>query len=150
MLSTATGLAFLPNLPTEEVFTSPDCRSAEGMVRVARPVAYGGATIDGIDLEFHQGRVVRAQARTGVDLLNRVLATDRGAERIGEIALVPNRNAIADSGLFFSHPLLDENALNHIALGDGYDLCVSPGGGDTLNRSLIHLDLPVDATVELV
>ena len=153
-LVTASGLPFVANLPTEEVFTLPHRDSAEGAVRVARPISYGGAVIDGIELEFRAGRVVAAAARTGAELLRRLLETDDGADRLGEVAWVPKPTAIARTGRCFRHPLLDENAFSHIALGDAYPFTVRDGATRSersltaagANRSLIHVDLPLDIT----
>ena len=151
-LVTGTGRRFLANLPTEEIFTLPHKDSAEGTVRVARPVVHGGAVLDGVELEFRGGRVVKARAQTGDRILHRLLATDEGASRLGEVALVPPATTIARTGRFYHHPLLDENALPHVALGDAYPF--THRGGMTLsadqldsagfNRSLIHVDLPLD------
>ena len=148
-LHTPQGIEFTPNLPTEEVFTAPAADSAEGTLRVARPVNYGGTALTEVELEFHGGRVVKARARTGGDLLQRLLATDRGASRLGEVALVPERTPLARSGVCFFQPLLDENALDHVALGDAYSFTCHEGGRAALNQSLLHLDLPIDATVTL-
>ena len=155
-LATESGLAFVANLPTEEVFTLPHRDSAEGIARVSRPVSYGGAVIDGIELEFRRGRVVRAQARQGETLLTRLLETDDGACRLGEVALVGgdperdgSRRKVApkdwNGGRLFQHPLLDENATNHIALGEAYPFCLQAPNPAACNRSLIHVDLPLDA-----
>ena len=165
-LTTQGGLTFVANLPTEEVFTAPERNSAEGTVRVSRPVNYGGAVMEGIELEFHQGRVVRARARTGGDLLRQVLDTDDGSCRLGEVAMV--ENGLADllpdpapaeqkpsppdwqnTGRLFYHTLLDENASNHIALGESYPFCNRSLFGFGLNRSLVHVDLPLDARAAL-
>jgi len=164
-LTTRTGLPFVANLPTEEIFTAPHRDSAEGTVRVSRPVSYGGSVIDGIELEFKRGRVVAAGARTGADLLQRILDTDEGAGRLGEVALVGNvgGNLPPDSALsghkapptwqasrpFFYHPLLDENAHSHVALGEAYGFCLRRPNPGALNRSLVHVDLPLDASVIL-
>ena len=143
------GVPFVANLPTEEVFTAPDRRTAHGVVRVARPIAYGGAVMDGIELEFIAGEVVRARARTGQELLWRVLKTDEGSARLGEVALVLDRDGpLARAGTWFHHTLLDENTLPHIALGDGYPFSVHDSGEPGLNHSLIHVDLPVEAEVD--
>ena len=155
-LATESGLAFVANLPTEEVFTLPHRDSAEGIARVSRPVSYGGAVIDGIELEFRRGRVVRAQARQGETLLTRLLETDDGACRLGEVALVGgdperdgSRRKVApkdwNGGRLFQHALLDENATNHIALGEAYPFCLQAPNPAACNRSLIHVDLPLDA-----
>jgi aminopeptidase len=150
-LRTPDGRPFVANLPTEEVFTAPDRDSAEGTVRIARPVAYGGGEIAGMELEFRRGRVVQARARVGADLLRRLLATDRGAARLGEIALVPvRRPELASNTTCFHQVLLDENAFDHVALGEAYPFCVAPGGVAAINRSLIHVDLPIDARVECI
>lgn len=148
-LRTPQGIEFTPNLPTEEVFTAPAPDSAEGTLCVARPINYGGTALTGIELEFHRGRVVAARARTGGDLLQRLLATDHGAARLGEVALVPERTALGRSGVCFFQPLLDENALDHVALGDAYAFTCRESGRPALNQSLIHLDLPIDAMVTL-
>lgn len=157
-MTTADGRPFVANLPTREVFTLPHRDSTEGSVRVARPVGHGGGVIDGIELEFQRGRVVRASARSGGDLLERLLATDEGAARLGEVAWVPDVAAPETGRRAFFHPLLDENAGNHLALGQAY-----PGTfprADRLpprqldaagfNRSLLHVDLPVDAVMDLI
>ncbi len=148
-LTTRSGRPFVANVPTEEVFTLPHRDSAGGSVRVSRPVNYGGATIDGIELEFQRGRVVQAAARTNDDLLQQMLATDEGAARLGEVALVLHTTSLARSGRLFHHPLLDENAGNHIALGEAYAFCLRSPNPAALNRSLIHVDLPLDARVVL-
>jgi aminopeptidase len=110
--------------------------------------------IDGIELEFQRGRVVSARARTGGDHLQRLLCTDEGACRLGEVALVgqPAQPASAganwrNSGRLYYHTLLDENAASHIALGEAYPFCSSALFGFGLNRSLVHVDLPLDAQV---
>lgn len=151
---TTRGVRHVINLPTEEIFTAPDCRSAEGRVRVARPVCHAGTTIDGIELEFRRGRVVSASARSNADLLRELLATDGGAVRLGEVALLASdlggaRPAWQAARAVFHHPLLDENAANHIALGEAYPFCHRGWWKWPLNRSLVHVDLPLDARVTL-
>jgi len=111
-------------------------------------------SIDGVELEFHAGRVVAAAARTGAELLRRLLETDDGAARLGEVSWVPKPTALARTGRCFRHPLLDENAFSHIALGDAYPFTVRDGATRSArsltaagaNRSLIHVDLPLDVT----
>jgi len=147
-LATAAGLHFVANLPTEEIFTAPHRDSAEGTVRVARPVNHGGAVMDGIELEFRRGRVVAAQARTGGELLRQLLDTDEGAGRLGEVALIPHETSLARAERHFHHPLLDENAVNHVALGEGYGFSLKSADRTPLNRSLIHIDLPMAAAVQ--
>ncbi len=165
-LTTKSGITFVANLPTEEVFTAPDRNSAEGIVRVSRPINYGGAVIEGIELEFKQGCVIAARARTGSRLLEQLLNTDDGSNRLGEVAIVGNPAATStpdsvgtgqpppptnwqNSGRLFYHTLLDENASSHIALGEAYRFCNNSPFAFGLNRSLVHVDLPLDACVTL-
>lgn len=159
-LRSRTGVPFVANLPTEEVFTLPHRNSAGGKIRGARPVAFGGGLIEGIELEFREGRVVTANARVGESLLRRLLETDAGATRLGEIAIVAGDTPDAHSdgipilppwaqGRVFSQALLDENAMNHIALGEGYAFCLRSADDAALNRSLIHVDVPVAAKANL-
>lgn len=149
LLATRDGRRFAPNLPTEEVFTAPRRDSAEGWLRVARPVCHGGAVMEGVELEFRGGQVVRAHARRGAELLERVLACDRGAARLGEVALIDGVTPGARSGRCFQQALLDENALPHVALGAAYAFTAPAAGAGELNRSVLHLDLPVEAEVQL-
>lgn len=149
-LKTRSGVPFVVNLPTEEIFTAPKRRSATGRVRVVRPVSHGGCVIEGIELEFRRGRVATAIAATNADLLQRLLATDDGADRIGEVAIVPGRETLPWAGRFHHHTLLDENAAPHIALGDSYRFCSRAVLPLTINTSQIHIDLPLDAKAELL
>jgi aminopeptidase len=146
-LATKSGLSFVANLPTEEIFTAPHRDSAEGHVRVSRPISYSGAIIDGIELEFKRGSVVAASARAGADLLERLLDTDEGSIRLGEVAVVPEQTSLGRANRLFYHPLLDENATSHIALGEAYGFCQRPPDPAALNRSLVHVDLPFDASI---
>ncbi|WP_438482879.1 aminopeptidase [Oleiharenicola lentus] len=144
-LRTKFGHCFVANLPTEEVFTLPHKDSAHGQIRVAHPVHYAGSVIEGIELEFKAGRVVAAHARTGAKLLDQLLATDEGALRLGEVAFVPAQRTVPARALY--HTLMDENLSSHIALGEAYSFCLRSPNDAALNRSLIHLDLPLDARV---
>lgn len=149
-MTTRGGLPFVANLPTEEVFTLPHKRAAEGRVRVSRPVCYGGTLIEEIELEFLQGRVVRARAAHGEALLHHLLATDAGASRLGEVAIIPAllRGDTAPwqrATACYRHVLLDENARHHIALGESYGFTLPSWFPFARNRSLIHVDLPLDA-----
>lgn len=157
-LRSKAGVDFVANLPTEEVFTLPHKDSAHGTARIARPITFGGAIIDGIEFEFALGRIINATARTGDALLQRLITTDPGACRLGEIALLGSfgRGSEAGgstppwaSGRLLHHVLLDENASSHIALGEGYGFCLSAPNPDALNRSLIHVDLSLSATANL-
>ena len=136
------------NIPTEEVFTTPHHLRVSGTVSSTKPLAYQGTVIDGIRVRFDGGRIVDATARTGQDVLAKVLTTDEGAARLGEVALVPHSSPISRSGLLFFNTLYDENAASHIALGQAYSKCIRGGlamSEDDLssrgcNRSLIHID----------
>ncbi len=142
------GLVCNPNIPTEEVFTTPHKDRIQGHVRSTKPLSYQGSLISDIEVRFEQGRVVEARARDGTDILNRVLQTDEGARSLGEVALVPHSSPIAQSGILFYNTLFDENAASHIALGQAYSECIR--GGSQLkpeelaakgaNSSLIHID----------
>jgi aminopeptidase len=149
-LRTSSGTAYTVNLPTDEIFTAPRRNSAEGRVRVTRPVAYAGSIIAGIELEFRRGEVVAALAGEGAELLTQLLQSDTGARRLGEVALVakswePPQPAGSEPRLY-RHPLLDENTTSHVALGSAYRFCANSFLSRlALNRSLIHVDLPLTA-----
>jgi len=142
------GITCNPNIPTEEVFTTPHARRVSGHVVSTKPLSYQGSLIDGIAVRFEEGRIVEAKATRGEEVLNKVLDTDEGARRLGEVALVPHSSPISKSGLLFFNTLFDENAASHIALGQCYSKCFV--GGDRLtpeqiaaqggNKSFIHID----------
>ncbi|MBB3172252.1 aminopeptidase [Endobacter medicaginis] len=142
------GITCNPNIPTEEVFTTPHCARVEGVVRSTKPLSYQGTLIDGIAVRFEAGRIVEAHAERGETVLQRVLATDAGANRLGEVALVPHSSPISASGLLFGNTLFDENAASHIALGQAYRTCMQDADGlddaaleaRGANSSLIHID----------
>jgi aminopeptidase len=142
------GISCNANIPTEEVFTTPHCRRVYGHVVSSKPLSYQGTLIDNIAVRFEDGRIVDAKASRGAEVLNKVLDTDEGARRLGEVALVPHSSPISQSGLLFYNTLFDENAASHIALGQCYSKCFINGaqlspqqiaaqGG---NQSLIHID----------
>jgi aminopeptidase len=148
-LSTArNGITGNPNIPTEEVFTTPHCRRVEGTVASTKPLSYQGTLIQDIAVRFEAGSLMQATARTGQDVLQRMISADEGARRLGEVALVPASSPIARSGLLFFNTLFDENAACHIALGQSYSRCFidrGKAGTEALaargaNRSLIHVD----------
>ncbi|GBR02680.1 aminopeptidase [Acetobacter oeni] len=142
------GIVCNPNIPTEEVFTTPHRLQVEGYVRSTKPLSYQGTLIEGIEVRFEGGRIVEAHASKGESVLGRVLDTDEGARRLGEVALVPHSSPISQSGLLFQNTLFDENASSHIALGQAYSECMTDDGGKTpedlarrgANSSLIHID----------
>ncbi|MGL4287550.1 MAG: aminopeptidase [Phreatobacter sp.] len=142
------GVTCNPNIPTEEVFTTPHAWRVDGHVSSTKPLSYQGTLIDKIAVRFEAGRIVEAKAARGEEVLNKVLDTDEGARRLGEVALVPHSSPISKSGLLFFNTLFDENAACHIALGQCYSKCFVDGaqlspeqiaaqGG---NKSLIHID----------
>ena len=130
------GRSMIANMPTEEVFTAPDNRIAEGTVTATRPIPLlGGATVEGLRLRFEDGRVVEVDAGRNADALRSRLESDAGAGRLGEVALVDGTSPIGRSGRVFSDILLDENATCHIALGNGYAFTVPDLPGDTDGRA---------------
>jgi aminopeptidase len=142
------GITCNANIPTEEVFTTPHARRVDGHVISSKPLSYQGSLIDNIAVRFEAGRIVEAKATRGEEVLNKVLDTDEGARRLGEVALVPHSSPISKSGLLFFNTLFDENAACHIALGQCYSKCFLDGGRLTPeqiaaqggNKSLIHID----------
>jgi aminopeptidase len=142
------GITCNPNIPTEEVFTTPHALRVDGHVSSTKPLSHQGTLIDNIQVQFEGGRIVQAKASRGEEVLNKVLDTDEGARRLGEVALVPHSSPISASGILFYNTLFDENASCHIALGQCYSKCFVDGatlsqeqikaqGG---NSSLIHID----------
>jgi len=145
------GIPFVPNLPTEEVFTMPHRERTSGVVRATLPLDRSGVTIDDFSLRFEAGRVVDVQAGTGEDMLRGIIETDDGAGRLGELALVPNSSPVAQSGLLFFNTLFDENAASHLALGQSYPInirnCTAMSDDELAavggNRSLVHVDFMI-------
>ena len=142
------GLQCIPNIPTEEVFTTPHKDRASGFVTATKPLSYQGTLIENIRVRFEKGRIVDAAASSGQDVLQNLIATDEGAARLGEVALVPHSSPISQSGLLFFNTLFDENAASHIALGQAYSSCLKDGhhldkealAAKGANDSLIHVD----------
>jgi aminopeptidase len=116
---TTGGIPFVANLPTEEVYTTPDRRRTEGTVRSTRPLALGGTVIDGLELRFEAGQAIDARAATGAEVVQAQLDSDEGARYLGEIALVDGSSAVGRTGITFFSTLFDENATCHIAYGAG-------------------------------
>jgi aminopeptidase len=150
-ITTECGLPFTPNIPTEEVFTLPHAARTEGTVTATKPLNLSGTLIEDFSLTFSGGRVVGIRAKSGQEHLEKLIATDDNAARLGEIALVPHSSPISQSGLLFYNTLFDENASCHIALGRAYraslnggvamtDEAFAAGGG---NISLIHTDFMI-------
>jgi aminopeptidase len=139
------------NMPTEEVFTTPDRHGVEGTVRTSRPVLMtGGALVEGLRLRFEGGRVVEVSADTNEEAVRAQMAFDDGASRLGEVALVDNSSPVGQSGILFGDILLDENAASHVAWGNAYDLAVDglPDGRDEQERfGFNHSDVHQDAMI---
>ena len=142
------GAYCIPNMPTEEVFTTPHKDRADGTITATKPLSHQGTMIEGIQVRFEAGRIVEARATKGQEVLQKLIDTDDGARRLGEVALVPASSPIAASGLLFFNTLFDENAACHIALGQSYSSCLIDGDKLTpeqlaargANESLIHVD----------
>ncbi len=144
-MTTADGIPFAPNLPSEEVFTTPDPTRTEGHVRATRPLDVAGTVIRGLTAKFTNGRIHDIQADSGADILAGRCAMDDGASRLGEVALVDGSGRIGPLGTVFYDTLLDENAASHIAVGAAYPDAVDAEGQKTMNRSTIHIDFMIGA-----
>ncbi len=142
--TTVDGLRHFPNIPSEEMFTTPDPARVEGHVTATRPLEVYGAMIDGIRVEFSDGKAVRIDADRGADTLRSIAAKDEGSSRLGELALVDGEGRIGPLGTVFFETLIDENAASHIALGSGYDLGVEGDeDGSRINKSAVHVDFMI-------
>ncbi len=150
----ARGEKFMANMPTEEVFTAPDSHRVDGYISSTKPLSYAGTIISGMKFTFKDGKVVDFSAEQGEDVLAKLLDTDEGARRLGEVALVPDPSPISQSGIIFFNTLFDENASNHLALGSAYAFSVKGGTEMSdeelaeagLNRSQTHVDFMVGST----
>jgi len=146
-LETRGGIVFVPNMPTEEVFTAPDARRTSGTVRSTQPLATsGGVIVEGLQLRFEEGRVVEAKADKGGDVIQSQLDSDDGARRLGEVALVDGTSPVGKAGVTFFDTLFDENATCHIAYGGSLGFTRNadedlPEGAD--NTSSIHTDFMI-------
>lgn len=147
----AKGTEFVPNIPTEEIFSLPDRNGVDGHLVSSKPLLYRGQLIDGFSFDFKNGAVVNFQAQEGEESLHKLLEEDEGAKHLGEIALVPYDSPISQSGILFYNTLFDENASCHFALGACYPTCLEGGaeqsdeevlarGG---NNSAVHVDFMV-------
>lgn len=144
VLERVDGLPSLVNIPTEEVFTSPDPLRVDGVVRSTKPLELSGALVEGIEVRFEGGRAVQIDAAENADVLRGVAATDDGAARLGEIALVDGSGRIDALGTIFWNTLLDENAASHIAIGSGFPFAVTEEEDRArVNESQIHIDFMI-------
>ena len=148
---TLKGRIFNPNIPTEEVFTSPKAGAAEGIVYSTKPLSYMGEVIDNFSLRFENGKVVEAKAEKGEELLKKMVSMDEGAGKLGECALIPYDSPINQSGILFYNTLFDENASCHFAVGHGFNECLKGFEKLTdeeckargINESMIHVDFMI-------
>ncbi|HEL0027141.1 aminopeptidase [Streptococcus equi] len=147
----AQGEVFIANMPTEEVFTAPDYRRADGYVSSTKPLSYAGVVIEDMTFTFKDGQIVDVTAKKGEDTIKRLISENEGARSLGEVALVPHKTPISLSGLTFFNTLFDENASNHLALGAAYAFSIKGGTEMTndelkaagLNRSTAHVDFMI-------
>jgi aminopeptidase len=141
---TAFDVWHVPNLPTEEVFTSPDKRRADGRLRSTRPLEVGGAVVRDLEMVFKDGRIIQVDASQGADVIRAQLAADEGAARLGELALVDGSSEVGKLGITFFNTLFDENATCHIAFGHGFEFAIDEADrADGLNSSVVHTDFMV-------
>lgn len=145
------GNTFIANMPTEEIFTLPAKFGVDGYVRNTKPLAYQGNIIDDFTLTFEQGKIVKAHAKVGNDLLQELISVDEGSKYLGEVALVPHESPISSSEILYYNTLFDENASNHLAIGEAYPTCYE-GGRDLqkgqleslgINTSITHQDFMI-------
>lgn len=149
--TTTRGVRFLPNLPTEEVFTLPHKNGVNGTVSSTLPLNYSGSLIEGFSLTFENGRIISYTADKGYEALRSLIELDEGSRYLGEVALVPHRSPISDLGIIFYNTLFDENASCHLAIGNAYPFTLEGGvamSQDELdqhgaNRSLTHVDFMI-------
>jgi aminopeptidase len=145
------GVTYMPNIPTEEVFTSPDRRRADGVISLTKPVIIGGLVVEGLRVTFSGGRITDVTAASGAETVRAQIDTDEGARSLGEISLVDRDSRIAKTGLLFHNMLFDENAACHVAWGQSFPFAVANGLAKSneeryeigLNRSAIHTDVVI-------
>jgi aminopeptidase len=141
--STAEGIPHMPNLPTEEVFTTPDPQRVDGTVTSTKPLVVGGTIVRGLRVRFEAGRAVEIDADENAGVLRRYAERDPGASRLGEVALVDGEGRIGPLGTVFYDTLLDENAASHIALGSAYAFTVGEEDLGAINESAVHIDFMI-------
>jgi aminopeptidase len=145
------GNPFVANMPTEEVFTAPLKEGVNGVVRSTKPLSYGGNLIENFSLTFEKGRIVDFSAEAGSEVLKRLIETDEGSHYLGEVALVPHKSPISNTNLIFYNTLFDENASNHVAIGNSYAFCLEGGKSMSkeeleqhgMNASITHVDFMI-------
>jgi aminopeptidase len=145
------GVAYMPNIPTEEVFTSPDRRRADGTIRLTKPVIIAGQVVEGLQVTFSGGRITEVTATSGAETVRAQLDTDEGARSLGEVSLVDRDSRIAKAGILFHNTLFDENAACHVAWGQSFPFAVADGLAKSneeryeigLNLSAVHTDVVI-------
>ncbi len=145
------GRVFHPNIPSEEVFTSPKARKAEGIVYSTKPLSYQGELIENFSVRFENGKVAEVKAEKGEEQLKKMVAMDEGASMLGECAIIPYDSPINNSGVLFYNTLFDENASCHLALGMGFNECLRGYEKYSneeckkrgINDSMIHVDFMI-------
>ena len=142
-MTNAKNITHYANLPSEEIFSTPDPTRTEGTVTATKPLDIAGTVIEGLKVRFEDGRAVEIEADRGADVLRSRAAKDHGAARLGEVALVDKAGRIAETGSVFFNTLLDENAASHIALGNAYRDAVTESDWDNVNESHIHIDFMI-------
>jgi aminopeptidase len=140
---TTDGISYVANMPTEEVFTSPDAQRTEGTIRSTLPLPLGGQIIRGLELTFEQGRAVGVEAESGADIVRSHFATIENADRLGEVALVTRESRVGQSGTIFYDPLFDENATCHIAYGTAFPFLLDGEPDERFNLANMHVDFMV-------
>ncbi len=140
---TAGGIPYVANMPTEEVFTTPDYRRTEGVVRSTRPLALYGQVVKGLEVQFEEGRIAKVHADEGEEMIRAQLATDESASFLGEVALVDGLSRIGKTGVTFFDTLFDENTTCHVAYGSAYAEAVEGGVIAGVNVSTVHTDFMI-------
>lgn len=148
------GVEFIANMPTEEIFTAPDTRRMDGVVRSTKPLSYAGQLIEGIEVHFKDGKIVDISAEKGDETIKKLVFENEGGTGLGEVALVPDPSPISQSGITFFNTLFDENASNHIAIGSAYPTTIQGGTkmnedklrAHGLNISNVHVDFMIGSS----
>ena len=145
------GEEFVANMPTEEVFSAPDTRRMDGVVRSTKPLSYAGTLIEGIEVHFKEGKIVEISAEKGDEAIKKLVFDNEGGTGLGEVALVPDPSPISQSGIIFYNTLFDENASNHLAIGSAYPTTIQGGTEmseeelqqNGMNTGTVHVDFMI-------